>query len=185
LRAVETPLHSSLNDLAGTAADRLLETQGIALDLDWLKLPSAESFAALATRPSEAKQRLFARCIALCLKPQLSIEDGADPVIEAADRRLAIPFADYWRPTAANYWSRVKKTHALAIGREILGDRWARDHASDRKPELAAALETAFDPSKNTACIGLDRAAREAAAAWLSPGMAYAAAAVNNAAADP
>ena len=174
LRATKTPLHSSLNDLAGTAADRLLEAQGRGLDLDWLKLPPAESFAALAALPSEVKQRLFARCIALCLKPQLAIEDGADPIREAAGRRLAIRFADYWRPTAANYWGRVKKAHGIAIGREILGERWARDHAGDKKPELAAALETAFDSTKSTACIGLDRAAREAAAAWLPPGMAYA-----------
>jgi ParB family chromosome partitioning protein len=185
LRVIETPLRSSLNDLAGTAADRLLEAQGRGLDLDWLKLPPAEGFAALAALPSKAKQRLFARCIALCLKPQLAIEDGADPVVEAAGRRLAIAFADYWRPSAANYWSRVKKAHGLAIGREILGGRWARDHAGDKKPELAAALETAFDPAKSTACVGLDQAARDAAAAWLPPGMAYAAAAVNNAAADP
>jgi ParB family chromosome partitioning protein len=174
LRATETPLHSSWNDLAGTPADRLLEAQGRALDLDWLKLPPPESFAALSALPCVTKQRLFARCIALCLKPQLAIEDGADPVIEAAGRRLAIPFADYWRPTAANYWGRVKKAHGLAIGREILGDRWARDHAGDKKLELAAALETAFDSAKSTVCIGLDRAARDAAAAWLPPGMAYA-----------
>jgi ParB family chromosome partitioning protein len=173
LRAIEPPLRSSLNDLAGTAADRLLRRR-TALDLDWLKLPQAERFAALAALPTEAKQRLFARCIASCLKPQLAIEDGADPVIEAAGRRFAIPFADYWRSTAANYWGRVKKAHGLAIGRKILGDRWARDHADAKKPELAAALETAFDPAKSTACIGLDRAARESAAAWLPPGMAYA-----------
>ena len=185
LRGIAPPLHSSLNDLSGTAADRLLETQGNALDLNWLKLPPAESVAALTALPSEAKQRLFARCIALCLKPQLAIEDGADPVIEAAGRRLAIAFADYWRPTAANYWGRVKKAHGLAIGREIVGDRWARDHAGDKKPELAAALETAFDPAKSAACIGLDRAARDAAACWLPPGMCYADTAVNNASADP
>jgi ParB family chromosome partitioning protein len=185
LRAIETPLHSSLNDLVGTPADRLLEAQSRALNLDWLKLPPAEGFAALAALSMEAKQRLFARCIALCMKPQLAIEDGADPVIEAAGRPLGIPFADFWRPTAANYWGRVKKAHGLAIGSEILGDRWARDHASDKKPELAAALETAFDPAKSTGCLGLDPAARDAAAAWLPPGMAYATAAVNNAAADP
>jgi ParB family chromosome partitioning protein len=185
LRAIETPLHSSLNDLAGTPADRLLEAQGNALDLDWLKLRPAEGFEALSALSTEAKQRLFARCIAVCVKPQLAIEDGADPVIEAAGSRLAIPFADYWRPTAANYWGRVKKAHGLAIGTEILGDRWARDHAGDKKPELATALETAFDAAKSTACIGLDRAARDDAAAWLPPGMAYAAADVNNAAADP
>ena len=144
LRAIETPLRSSLNDLSGTAADRLLEAQGNALDLDWLKLPPADGFAALAALPSEAKQRLFARCIALCLKPQLAIEDGADPVIEAAGSRLAIPFADYWRPTAANYWGRVKKAHGLAIGSEILGDRWARDHAGDKKPELAGGAGNRF-----------------------------------------
>ena len=86
---------------------------------------------------------------------------------------MRIPFADYWRPTAANYWGRVKKAHGLAIGREILGDRWARDHADDKKPVLAAALETAFDTGKSGACIGLDQAARDSAAAWLPPGMAY------------
>jgi ParB family chromosome partitioning protein len=78
-----------------------------------------------------------------------------------------------WRPTAANYWGRVKKAHGLAVGREILGKRWARDHADDKKPALAAALETAFDPAKSTACIGLSQIARDTAAAWLPPGMAY------------
>ena len=173
LRATESRPKSSLNDLYGSPADRLIEAQGCALDLEWLKLPPAEGFAALAALPMDAKQRLFAWCIASCLKPQLAIEDKADPVIECAGRRLGIPFADYWRPTAANYWGRVKKAHGLAIGKEILGDRWARDHADDKKPVLAAALETAFDPAKNAACIGLDQAARNDAAAWLPPGMAY------------
>ena len=87
--------------------------------------------------PIDAKQRLFAWCVASCLKPQLAIEDRADPVIEAVGQRLAIPFADYWRPTAANYWGRAKKAHSLAIGRQILGERWARDHADEKKPVLA------------------------------------------------
>ena len=94
-------------------------------------------------------------------------------MIEAAGRRLAIPFADFWRPTAANYWGRAKKAHGLDIGRGILGDRWARDHADDKKPVLAAALETAFDPAKSTSCIGLGQTVRDNAAAWLPPGMAY------------
>jgi ParB family chromosome partitioning protein len=103
-------------------------------------------------------------------------------VLESAAHRLAIPFADLWRPTAANYWGRVKKAHGIAIGREILGERWARDHADDKKPVLAMALETAFDPQKSNACIALDQAARETAATWLPPGMAYDA--VNSPAAD-
>jgi ParB family chromosome partitioning protein len=95
-------------------------------------------------------------------------------VLECAGARLAIPVADYWRPTAANYWGRVKKAHSLGVGSEILGDRWARDHADDKKPVLAAALENAFDPAVSANCIGLDQAARDSAAAWLPPGMTYA-----------
>jgi ParB family transcriptional regulator, chromosome partitioning protein len=174
LRAIESELHSSLNDLSGTPAHHLLEARCQVLDLDWLKLPPAEGFAALSALPAAAKQRLFAWCIASCLKPQLEIEDRADPVVESAGRRLAIPFADFWRPTTANYWGRVKKAHGLAIAKAILGPRWARDHADAKKPILAAALEKAFDPADNTAAIGLDRAARDGAAAWPPPGIAYA-----------
>jgi ParB family chromosome partitioning protein len=179
LRATENQSRSSLNDLAGTGADGWLTTERQVLELDWLKLPPAEGFAVLAALPPKEKQRLFAWCVAATLKPQLAIEDRADPVIEAAGQRLRIGFEDYWRPTAANYWSRVKKAHGLAIGREILGDRWARDHADAKKPVLAAALETAFDTQKNGACIALDQAARDNAAAWLPPGIAYGDSALN------
>jgi ParB family chromosome partitioning protein len=95
-------------------------------------------------------------------------------VIEAAIARIAVPFADCWRPTAANYWGRAKKGHGLAVAREILGDRWARDHMGDKKPVLAQALEAAFNPETSANCIGLGQAEREAAAGWLPPGMAAA-----------
>jgi ParB family chromosome partitioning protein len=174
LKAIETVPRSSLNDLDHTPADRLLQAQRpTALDLEWLRLPPAAGFTALAALPIESKQRLFAWCIAACAKPQLAIEDRADPALECAGRRLGIPFADYWRPTADNYWGRVKKAHGLTIGKDILGERWARDHAGDKKPALAAALEAAFDAEKSTACIALDQAARDTAAAWMPPGIAY------------
>jgi ParB family chromosome partitioning protein len=98
LRATQSPLRSSLNDLAGTLADRFLEDDRSKLKLDWLQLPPAQGFAALAALPWDEKEHLFAWCIASCLKPQLSIEDRADPVPESAGRRLEISFADYWRP---------------------------------------------------------------------------------------
>ena len=174
LRATEVPLRSTLNDLAGTPADRLLAAREAALDTAWLDLPLAQGFAALSALPSLAKQRLFAWCVGLMLKPQLAIEDGADPVIEEAGRRLAIPFADLWRPDAANYWGRVKKAHGLAIGGAIFGPRWERGHADSKKAALAEALENAFDPATSSNCIGIEPALRDSAAAWLPPGFAYA-----------
>jgi ParB family transcriptional regulator, chromosome partitioning protein len=137
-------------------------------------LPPAEGFAALSALPREAKQRLFAWCIAAALNGQLAIEDRANPVLECLGQRLAIPFADYWRPTAANYWGRAKKAYGLAVADAILGARWVRDHADDNKPALATALERAFDRMTRSECMGLDRAAQDGAAVWLPPGMAYA-----------
>jgi ParB family chromosome partitioning protein len=172
LRAVETRLQSSLNDLDGTPADRLLKARKKALPLDWLSLPPAAGFAALAALPAQKKQDLFAWCIAATLTPQLAVEDGADPVIESAIGRLAIPFADFWRPTAANYWGRAKKAHGLAVAEAVLGERWAHDHTGDKKAALAAALEQAFDPASDATSIALDPAALNAAAVWLPPGIA-------------
>jgi ParB family chromosome partitioning protein len=174
LKAADTRPRSSLGDLAGTAADRLLEAHSQALDVEWLTLPPAEGFHVLCALPLDAKQRLFAWCIAACLNGQLALNRSANPVLEAVGERLAIPVAGYWRPTAANYWGRVKKSASLEVAKAILGPRWARDHEDSKKAALAAALEKAFDPVANTACIGLERAAREGAAAWLPPGMAYA-----------
>ena len=163
----------------------MFEAHRDALDVDWLSLPPAIGFKAPSALPAETKQRLFAWCIAACLNPQLAVEDRADPVAECAGERLAIPFADYWRPTAGNYWGRVKKADGLGIAKAILGARWARDHADNKKPTLAAALEKAFDPATNTASIGFDRAARDSAAAWLPPGMAYGDGAADGKPADP
>jgi hypothetical protein len=41
---------------------------------------------------------------------------------------------------------------------------------------FAEALQNAFDPARSENCIGLGQIARDHAAAWLPPGMAYGAA---------
>ena len=174
LKTIENRPRSSLNDLADTPAAKLLEARRERLDVAWLKLPASEGFKALSALSPEAKQRLFAWCVAMSLKSQLGIEDNASGVVEEAGRRLVIPFAEFWRPTAANYWARVKKAHGLEVGGSILGSRWARDHASEKKATLAAALERAFDPAANVSIVGLEDEARLAASTWVAPGMTYA-----------
>ncbi len=50
---------------------------------------------------------------------------------------------------------------------------------------LAAALETVFDPAKSEACIGLGQTARDQAALWLPPGVAYNVNTARDVSADP
>ena len=144
---------------------------GKALALDWLSLPPAEGFAALAVLPAEAKQALFARCIARC--SSRSSQSRMAPIRSSrAQSRLAIPFAEFWRPTAANYWGRVKKAHGLAVAETSsaiagLGTTPATRSRHSRRHSRRRSIPRKAPP------IGLDRAARDAAAAWLPPGMAY------------
>lgn len=172
LRAVQTRERSSLGDLKHTAAAQLLATRREGLDLAWLSLPPSEGFAQLCALSPEAKQALFAWCVTQTLQPQLAFEDKANPVTEQVGERLGIDFAAHWRPTADNYWGRVKKAHALDVGAAVLGARWGRDHAKDKKPVLAKALEAAF-AGNAMATVGLDAETSARAATWVPPGMAY------------
>src|SRR3546814_2874797 len=113
-------LFRSLKD---TPAARLLAARREALHLAWLSLPPAEGFAEMSALSSATKQALFAWCIAQTLQPQLAFEDKANPVVEQVGERLGIDFAALWRPAADNYWGRVRKSHALAIGAAVLEDR--------------------------------------------------------------
>jgi ParB family transcriptional regulator, chromosome partitioning protein len=172
LRAVQTHADSSLGDLKDTPAAERLAARREGLDLAWLSLPPAEGFARLSALSAGAKQALFAWCVAQTLQAQLAFEDRADPVIEQVGQRLDIDFAAHWRPTADNYWGRVKKSHALEVGAAVLGAHWQRDHAKDKKPELAKALEAAFS-GDGTTTLGLDPETSARAGAWVPPGMAY------------
>ena len=168
LRAVQTHEHSSLGDLKDTPVAQLLASRREGLDLAWLSLPPSEDFAQLCALSPEAKQALFAWCVAQTFQAQLAFEDKANPVTEHVGERLGIDFAAHWRPTADKYWGRVKKAHALEVGAAILGTRWQRDHAKDKKPILAKALEAAF-AGDGTATLGLDPETAARAGAWVPP----------------
>ena len=73
MRAAETELRSSLNDLSGTPADRLLEARRKALDLDWLKLPPAEGFGG-ARRTANGRKAASLRLVRRCM-PQAAARD--------------------------------------------------------------------------------------------------------------
>ena len=160
----------SVTHLTGTIAEKMLEAQRKALRLDWMQLPKPEDFVALSALKSREKQALFAFATACGLIPQLSVDHGANPVIEEAGRRMAVDVAACWRPTAASYFGRVKKEMSLDVARELIGDRWADEHGGDKKAGLAEAMEAAFcEQARERA--GLTPAAAAKTVRWLPAGM--------------
>jgi hypothetical protein len=67
-----TPRQNRREYLSGTPADRLIETQAGALDLDWVKLPLAKGFVALSARTPIAKQHLSPGAL---LRPEAAAYD--------------------------------------------------------------------------------------------------------------
>ena len=160
---------SSLDDLGRTPAAVELDEAYKMLDLSWTEGPKQGWFDALSALPQAEKEKLLAWCAAEAFEGQLSFEPKANPAIERAIDRLDIDFAAHFRPTADNYWGRVKKSDALAIAGDVLGAQWRGNHASDKKPVLAKALERAFSGDEaQTATMDADARAR--AAAWTPPG---------------
>lgn len=165
-----TEVHATKDALKETVAARMLEAIAGELDLAWMSLPKPQDFEAMCRLAAEQKQAIFAFCTARGLKQQLG-GPKADAIVEGIGRRLQIDVATLWRPTARNYWGRVTKAHSLGIARELIDARWADDHASARKGDLAATMETVFsDEAESRAGMTAATAARTRT--WLPEGLA-------------
>lgn len=165
-------VYRSKEVLEDTVATSMLEASQDRLNLSWASHSKPADFEALSALPAADKQALFAWCTAHALVQQLGTDKGAHPVVEAIGRRMKVDVAACWRPTAANYWGRVKKGHALKVARELIGDRWADDKANDKKAEIANSMETAFsEEAESRAGLTPDVASRTLT--WLPDGMAF------------
>ena len=152
--------------LEDTAASALIAAHKDALLLDFLGVKDAgESFAALCAMPDEDKQALFALCVSTMLVRQ------STPVIEAIGSRLNVDVAAFWRPTAENYWGRVKKDVCLAAARETVGTEWVAARKDQKKAVLAQSMEALFADGKS---VSIAPEGIRAAKAWLPEGMAFA-----------
>ncbi len=171
LRFQDCSLRSSLNDLADLPAAGVLHKARERLNLSWMEGERAAWFEQLSKLSLKDKKALFAFCVSRSLHGQLGVPRQGDSAIEQAIQRLDIDFAAEWRPTAENYWGRVRKNAALDVAGEVLGANWRQNHEGDKKAVLAEALERAFsgDPAKTAT---LDPEARERAARWTPPGFA-------------
>lgn len=172
LRLGKTEETSSRKDLDGTKASKRREALLESFDLSWLNDDYSGSFEAFCALSVKEKQRLFAYCIAQGLHGQLAADDTADPVLESVGVRLGIDVAEHWRPTADNFWSRITKSHGLALASEVLGAQWVLAHTRDKKSVLATKFGDIFTCN---ASGGFPAAVQEAAVKWIPACMAYAA----------
>lgn len=117
----------------------------------------------------QEKQALFAACVAMTFKGQLTVDATISPEVEMVVDDLGIDFEANFRPTIDNFWGRLTKPRILAIAEDTLGAEWADAHSGDKKAALAQAMEDAFADADELP-EGVTPKGREAALAWTPAG---------------
>ena len=131
----------------------LLQLNRSILPLDWLEMDDdGQAFRVLRDLPGEAKQSLFAACVARTVKGQLAFEPSARPELEATVARLDIDFAGQYRPDADLFWSRLNKARILDIASRTLGPDWAGARAKSKKTQIVASIARAFADDARSPC---------------------------------
>lgn len=93
---------------------------------------------------------------------------GDQPFHDHLGKLLEIPVATWWRPTAANYFGRVRKELVLKTLEAVGGMEFRSRYASAKKAELAAAAERIFSGEAI-----IEPAISQAAVAWVPDQMRF------------
>lgn len=134
------------------------------LPLAWLKADGeAEQFTAFQLLTAEQKHELLAFCVASTLQPKLAADGKPETAYDLALAQTGANVAEYWRPTAANFLSRVKSDQLLEIGAELFGESWAVRRNKSKKSQLVSELDKAFAAPDQT----------EKTRNWLPAGMSF------------
>ena len=176
------PNHSTLKSSAagfpifgfrdeGSMASQTIDDQRQRLDTSWAGLPTMTArFDAFRALDDEARGAWVAYSIARTLEPTLNVAEGyrSNSFHDHLGRLLDIQVENWWRPTAENFFGRVKKTVMLDALEEIGGPILRGRYKDAKKGDLAGTCASL--------CNGqgiVEAEIREKATAWLPEAMRF------------
>lgn len=156
----------------GSMASQTIEDQRQHLDTSWAgHTTMSERFDAFRALDEQARGAWVAFSIAQTLEPTLNVAEGGrtNGFHDHLGRILDIQVAQWWRPTAENFFGRVKKDVMLDALDEIGGPILRGRYKDAKKSELASTCASL--------CNGqgiVEAEVREKATAWLPDAMRFA-----------
>ncbi|WP_242140501.1 ParB/RepB/Spo0J family partition protein [Sphingomonas sp. TREG-RG-20F-R18-01] len=176
------PNHSTLKSSAagfpifafrdeGSMASQTIYDQRQKLDTSWAGLPTMTArFDAFRALDDEARGSWVAYSIARTFEPTLNVAEGyrSNGFHDHLGRLLDIQVENWWRPTAENFFGRVKKTVMLDALEEIGGPILRGRYKDAKKGDLAGTCASL--------CNGqgiVEAEIREKATAWLPEAMRF------------
>jgi len=155
----------------GSLASDTIDEQAKALDKSWTVHKTMDArFDAFRALSEEARGAWIGYAVARTLEPTLNIPEGgrANGFHDHLGRLLDIRVEQWWRPTADNYFGRVKKDVILDALEEIGGPALRARYKDAKKGELAKTCAALCD---GKGIVELE--VRERATAWLPEAMRF------------
>jgi ParB family chromosome partitioning protein len=155
----------------GSMASQTIDDQRQRLDTSWAGHKTmTERFDAFRSLDDEARGAWVAFSIARTLEPTLNVAEGyrSNGFHDHLGRLLDIQVENWWRPTAENFFGRVKKTVMLDALEEIGGPILRGRYKDAKKGDLAGTCASL--------CNGqgiVEAEIREKATAWLPEAMRF------------
>ncbi|MEG8058517.1 hypothetical protein QP150_19295 [Sphingomonas sp. 22L2VL55-3] len=155
----------------GSMASQTIDDQREKLNTSWAGLPTMTArFDAFRALDDEARGAWVAFSIARTLEPTLNVAESyrSNGFHDHLGRLLDIQVENWWRPTAENFFGRVKKTVMLDALEEIGGPILRGRYKDAKKGDLAATC--------SSLCNGqgiVEAEIREKATAWLPEAMRF------------
>lgn len=155
----------------GSMASQTIDDQRQRLDTSWAGQPTmSERFDAFRALDDEARGAWVAFAVARTLEPTLNVAEGyrSNGFHDHLGRLLDIQVESWWRPTAENFFGRVKKSVMLDALEEIGGSILRGRYKDAKKGDLAGTCASL--------CNGqgiVEAEIREKASAWLPDVMRF------------
>lgn len=155
----------------GSMASQTIDDQRQRLDTSWAGHKTmTERFDAFRSLDDEARGAWVAFSIARTLEPTLNVAEGyrSNGFHDHLGRLLDVQVENWWRPTAENFFGRVKKTVMLDALEEIGGPILRGRYKDAKKGDLAGTCASL--------CNGqgiVEAEIREKATAWLPEAMRF------------
>ena len=155
---------------ADAAATRALVELRAGLDETWRSgRDQCERFDRFRALPDEARAAWLGHVVARSLEASLNMSgERRIPFQDYLGALIGIDIAQWWRPTAANYFDRVPKQVILEALGDVGGAELASRYISVKKADLAASAERIF-----AGATIAEVAERERALAWVPDVMRF------------
>ena len=152
------------------AATRALVELRAGLDETWRSgRDQCERFDRFRALPDEARAAWLGHVVARSLEASLNMSgERRIPFQDHLGALIGIDIAQWWRPTAANYFDRVPKQVILEALGDVGGAELASRYMSVKKADLAASAERIF-----AGATIAEVAERERALAWVPDVMRF------------